>query len=93
MAVVGIGFAALLMYMQIGFQSGLLSSATTFYETLNADLILISPGTLNSGNFQQFPNLSSTTASVLRESSRPFPSTWPISMPRNWVASSPAICA
>lgn len=54
-AVVGIGFAALLMYMQIGFQSGLLSSATTFYETLNADLILISPGTLNSGNFQQFP--------------------------------------
>jgi putative ABC transport system permease protein len=54
-AVVGIGFAALLMYMQIGFQSGLLSSATTFYETLNADLVLISPGTLNSGNFQQFP--------------------------------------
>jgi putative ABC transport system permease protein len=54
-AVVGIGFAALLMYMQIGFQSGLLSSATTFYEALNTDLILISPGTLNSGNFQQFP--------------------------------------
>lgn len=54
-AVVGIGFAALLMYMQIGFQSGLLSSATTFYEALNTDLILISPATLNSGNFQQFP--------------------------------------
>ena len=54
-AVTGIGFAALLMYMQIGFQSGLLSSATTFYEALNADLVLISPGTLNSGSFQQFP--------------------------------------
>jgi putative ABC transport system permease protein len=54
-AVTGIGFAALLMYMQIGFQSGLLSSATTFYEALDADLVLISPGTLNSGNFQQFP--------------------------------------
>lgn len=54
-AVTGIGFAALLMYMQIGFQSGLLSSATTFYEALDADLILISPATLNSGNFQQFP--------------------------------------
>jgi putative ABC transport system permease protein len=53
-AVTGIGFAALLMYMQIGFQSGLLTSATTFYEALDADLILISPGTLNSGNFQQF---------------------------------------
>ena len=54
-AVTGIGFAALLMYMQLGFQSGLLDSATTFYEALDADLILISPATLNSGNFQQFP--------------------------------------
>ena len=55
-AVTGIGFAALLMYMQLGFQSGLLSSATTFYEALDADLVLISPATLNSGNFQQFPH-------------------------------------
>jgi len=54
-AVLGIGFAALLMYMQLGFQSGLLNSATTFYEALNADLILISPATLNSGSFSQFP--------------------------------------
>ncbi len=54
-AVTGIGFAALLMYMQLGFQSGLLSSATTFYEALDADLVLLSPATLNSGNFQQFP--------------------------------------
>jgi putative ABC transport system permease protein len=54
-AITGIGFAALLMFMQIGFQSGLLNSATTFYEALNADLILISPGTVNSGNFRQFP--------------------------------------
>lgn len=54
-AVTGIGFAALLMYMQLGFQSGLLNSATTFYEALDADLILLSPATLNSGNFQQFP--------------------------------------
>ncbi len=54
-AVLGIGFAALLMYMQLGFQSGLLDSATTFYEALDADLVLVSPGTLNSGNFLQFP--------------------------------------
>ena len=47
-AVAGIGFAALLMYMQIGFQSGLLASATTFYEALDADLVLISPKTVNS---------------------------------------------
>ena len=54
-AVAGIGFAALLMYMQLGFQSGLLNSATTFYEAIDGDLILISPGTVNSGSFQQFP--------------------------------------
>ena len=54
-AVAGISFAALLMYMQIGFQSGLLTSATTFYEALDADLVMISPKTVNSGSFSQFP--------------------------------------
>lgn len=54
-AVTGIGFAALLMYMQLGFQSGLLRSATTFYQALETDLILINPATVNSGSYQQFP--------------------------------------
>lgn len=54
-AVTGIGFAALLMYMQLGFQSGLLKSATTFYNALETDLVLISPATVNSGSYQQFP--------------------------------------
>ena len=54
-AVTGIGFAALLMYMQLGFQSGLLKSATTFYNALDTDLVLISPATVNSGSYQQFP--------------------------------------
>jgi putative ABC transport system permease protein len=54
-AVTGIGFAALLMFMQLGFQSGLLTSATTFYEALITDLVVISPGTRDSGAFQQFP--------------------------------------
>lgn len=54
-AVTGIGFAALLMFMQLGFQSGLLRSATTFYQALETDLILINPATVNSGSYQQFP--------------------------------------
>ena len=54
-AVTGIGFAALLMYMQLGFQSGLLKSATKFYNALETDLVLISPATVNSGSYQQFP--------------------------------------
>ena len=55
-AVTGIGFAALLMYMQLGFQSGLLQSATKFYNALETDLVLISPATVNSGSYQQFPH-------------------------------------
>ena len=54
-AIAGIGFAALLMYMQIGFQSGLLTSATTFSAALDADLVLISPKTVSSASFSQFP--------------------------------------
>ena len=54
-AVTGIGFAALLMYMQLGFQSGLLKSATKFYNALETDLVLISPATVNCGSYQQFP--------------------------------------
>lgn len=54
-AVTGIGFAALLMFMQLGFQSGLLKSATTFYQALETDLVLINPATVNSGSYQQFP--------------------------------------
>ena len=54
-AVTGIGFAALLMFMQLGFQSGLLKSATTFYQALETDLVVINPATVNSGSYQQFP--------------------------------------
>ena len=55
-AIIGIGFAALLMYMQLGFQSGLLSSATNFYRSLDADIFIISRATTNSGNYQLFPH-------------------------------------
>ena len=54
-ALAGIAFAGILMFMQLGFQSGLLTSATTFYEALITDLVVISPGTRDSGSFQQFP--------------------------------------
>ena len=32
-----------------------LTSATTFYQALITDLVVISPGTRDSGAFQQFP--------------------------------------
>ena len=42
-ALAGIGFAVILMFMQIGFQAALYKSATRVHESLNADLVLINP--------------------------------------------------
>jgi putative ABC transport system permease protein len=41
--VLGVVFAVVLMFMQIGFRNALLDSNTLFIEKLNADLILVSP--------------------------------------------------
>ena len=83
-AVTGIGFAALLMFMQLGFQSGLLRSATTFYQALETDLILINPATVNSGSYQQFPQSLLTRPSALKESKKQFHSMSPTSTHNNW---------
>ena len=42
-ALAGIGFAVILMFMQIGFQAALYKSATRVHESINADLVLINP--------------------------------------------------
>ena len=41
--VLGIAFAVILMFVQFGFRNALLDANTLFHETLNADLILVSP--------------------------------------------------
>lgn len=46
-AVAGIAFADLLMFMQLGFQSALYSSNTRLHQDLQADLVLISPQARN----------------------------------------------
>lgn len=42
-AVAGVAFAALLIFMQLGFQEALFKSAVTVHGKLRADLVLISP--------------------------------------------------
>lgn len=42
-ALAGIGFADILMFMQLGFQAALLNSSTRMHQTLKADLVLINP--------------------------------------------------
>jgi len=41
-ALAGIGFAVILMFMQLGFQAALYDSATRLHQSLKADLVLIS---------------------------------------------------
>ncbi|MCU0532362.1 MAG: ABC transporter permease DevC [Hydrococcus sp. Prado102] len=42
-ALAGIAFAVILMFMQIGFRAALFESATRVHQSLNADLVLINP--------------------------------------------------
>jgi len=42
-ALAGIAFAVILMFMQLGFQAALFESATRVHQSLNADVVLINP--------------------------------------------------
>lgn len=54
-ALAGIGFADVLMLMQLGFQSALLDSNTRLHLKLNADLVLMSRQAQNLGLMSTFP--------------------------------------
>lgn len=44
-ALAGIGFAVILMMMQLGFQEALFTAAVKFHASLNTDIVLVSPQT------------------------------------------------
>ena len=54
-AMAGIAFADMLMFIQLGFQSALYDSNTRLHRSLNADLVLISPQGRNIVNLTAFP--------------------------------------
>ncbi len=54
-AVAGIAFADVLMFMQLGFQNALFSSNTRLHQTLQTDIVLIHPQARNLINLSSFP--------------------------------------
>jgi putative ABC transport system permease protein len=54
-ALAGVAFAVILMFMQLGFQDALYEDAITIHKTLKADLILISPKSVSLFGTSNFP--------------------------------------
>jgi putative ABC transport system permease protein len=54
-AVAGVTFAVLLMFMNLGFLGALVSTTTNFYDQFNGDLFLISPQSLEISSTKAFP--------------------------------------
>ncbi|MBT9315576.1 ABC transporter permease DevC [Leptothoe spongobia] len=54
-AIAGVSFAVVLIFMNLGFMGALISTATNFYEQFNAELFLISPETLEISTSTAFP--------------------------------------
>lgn len=54
-AVAGVTFAVLLMFMNLGFLGALVSTTTNFYDQFNGDLFLVSPQSLEISTTKAFP--------------------------------------
>ncbi len=54
-AIAGISFAGILMFMQIGFRDGLFDTSVTIHNLLDADLVIISPRSKSSISMSGFP--------------------------------------
>ena len=54
-AIAGISFAGILMFMQLGFRDGLFDTSVTIHKLLDADLVLISPRSKSSISMSGFP--------------------------------------
>jgi len=55
-ALAGIGFADILMFMQLGFRDALFESAVTLHKSLQGDIFLISPQSTATIAMKSFPN-------------------------------------
>jgi putative ABC transport system permease protein len=54
-ALAGIAFAGILMFMQLGFRDGLFDASVTIHRLLDTDLVLISPRSSSSVSMAGFP--------------------------------------
>lgn len=65
-AVAGVTFAVLLMFMNLGFLGALVNTTTNFYSRFNGDIFLISPESLEISSTKSFPASGSTRQPGLR---------------------------
>ena len=54
-ALAGIAFAGILMFMQLGFRDGLFEASVTVHKLFDADVVLLSPRSLSSIGMASFP--------------------------------------
>ncbi|MEA5465344.1 ABC transporter permease DevC [Leptothoe sp. PORK10 BA2] len=54
-AIAGVSFAVILIFMNLGFMGALIATATNFYDEFNAELFIISPETLEISTSTAFP--------------------------------------
>ncbi|MGF1459526.1 MAG: ABC transporter permease DevC [Leptolyngbyaceae cyanobacterium] len=54
-AIAGVAFAVMLIFMNLGFQGALLATTVTFYEQFDADIFLTSPQSLEISTTKAFP--------------------------------------
>ncbi|MBF2034399.1 MAG: FtsX-like permease family protein [Leptolyngbyaceae cyanobacterium T60_A2020_046] len=54
-AIAGVAFAVLLIFMNLGFQGALLASTTIMYDQIDADIFLVSPQSLEISSTKAFP--------------------------------------
>ena len=54
-ALAGISFAGILMFMQLGFRDGLFDASVTAHRLFDADVVLISPRSASSVSMESFP--------------------------------------
>ena len=72
-ALAGISFAGILMFMQLGFRDGLFDASVTAHRLFDADVVLISPRSASSVSMEAFPRrrLVQTLACLLYTSPSP----------------------
>jgi len=54
-AIAGVAFAVLLMFMNLGFLGALINTTTNFYDQFNGDIFLVSPQSLEISSTKAFP--------------------------------------
>ena len=82
-ALAGIRFAGILMFMQLGFRDGLFDASVTVHRLFDADIVLISPRSTSSVSMAGFPRRRLVQTMALPEVEGITPVNWNLLLWRN----------